>query len=270
MNQDQGVYQEGSKARLDLAVLDKVGSMVCDADLTLQIIDPAGAVTTKSTSDGTPRGSRRVFPVSDWICPTIPLLIQTGAAGPDYNGTARISKRVTLIPEFPGAVLTGDGATNTGTMTSDFCSNTNTNPPDINTAVCDVAGDLHNYYEWTTATATNDYDIWINWQVPSDFDEFDGTTAITFFGQRESSPNDTVTLTLYDDNDAVCGSATAISGTVGQWNNTNYADPTGCDVVSGGAIGPGDIITFRYQLSVGVNGESVYAGEIEIDYLAKF
>ena len=53
MNQGQGVYQEGSKARLDLAVLDKVGSMVCDADLTLQIIDPAGAVTTKSTSDGT-------------------------------------------------------------------------------------------------------------------------------------------------------------------------------------------------------------------------
>ena len=148
-------------------------------------------------------------------------------------------------------------------MTSDFCSKSNTNPPDINTGVCVTAGDLHNYYAWT-ANATNDYDVWADWQVPSDFSAFASSTAIKYFGWRTST-SDSVTLTVYDDNDAICGSATAISGTVATWNSTNYADPTGCS-----AIAAGDIITFRVQLSVGVNSEYARVGEIEISYLAKF
>lgn len=183
--------------------------------------------------------------------------------GPVYAGTARPTKKVTLIPEYPGAVLSGDGTSNVGTMTSDFCSKTNTNPPDINTTVCVTAADLHNYYSWT-ANATNDYDIWVNWQVPSDFSAFASSTAIHFYGWR-SSISDSVTLTVYDDNDAVCGTATAISGTVATWNSTNYADPTGCS-----AIVAGDTITFRVQLSVGVNSEFARMGEIDISYLAKF
>jgi hypothetical protein len=183
--------------------------------------------------------------------------------GPTYHGTARPTVTETIIPEFAGATLTGDGVNNTGTMTSDFCSNGNTNPPDINTGVCATSGDLHNYYSWT-AQATNDYDIWVDWQVPSNFDAFASSTAISYYGWR-TSVSDSVTLTVYDDNNAVCGSATAISGTVAQWNNTNYADPTGCS-----AIVAGDIITFRVQLSVGVNDEYARVGEISIDYLAKF
>jgi len=190
------------------------------------------------------------------------------SSGPVYAGTARPAKKVTLIPEFPGAVLTPDGSNNTGTMTSDFCSKTNTAPPDTNIDVCVTAGDLHNYYTWT-AQATNDYDIWIDWQVPSDFHEFDDNPAIVYYGWR-SSASDSVTLTLYDDNDAICGSATAISGTAGQWNLTNYADVSSCDVPSSGAIGPGDIVTFRVQLSVGVNDEFARMGEISISYKAKF
>jgi len=133
-----------------------------------------------------------------------------------------------------------------------------------------TAGDLHNYYSWS-AQATNDYDIWIPWQVPSDFHEFASSTAIKFNGWRTSnSAGTSVTLTVYDDNDAICGSATAISGTVATWNLTNYADPTGCDVVSSGDIDAGDTVTFRLQLSVGVNDEYARAGEIEVSYLAKF
>jgi len=183
--------------------------------------------------------------------------------GPSYTGDARPTKKITLIPEFPGATLTGDGGTNVGTMTSDFCSKTNTNPPDINTGVCVTAGDLHNYYSWT-AQATNDYDIWIPWQVPSDFAEFASSTAIQFNGWRTTS-SDSVTLTVYDDNDAICNGATAISGTEATWNATNYADPTGC-----GAIAAGDTITFRVQLSVGVNDEYARMGEISVSYLATF
>jgi len=185
--------------------------------------------------------------------------------GPSYTGDARPTKKITLIPEFSGATLTGDGTSNVGTMTSDFCSKTNTNPPDINIGVCVTAGDLHNYYSWT-AQATNDYDIWIPWQVPSDFGEFASSTAIQFYGWRTSNSAGTdVTLTVYDDNDAICNAATAISGTVATWNATNYADPIGC-----GAIAAGDTITFRVQLSVGVNDEYARIGEISISYLATF
>jgi len=131
-----------------------------------------------------------------------------------------------------------------------------------------TAGDLHNYYSWS-AQATNDYDIWIPWQVPSDFHEFASSTAIQFYGWRDSV-DDTVSLTLYDDADAVCGSTTSVGATYDQWVSTNYADPTGCDVVSSGDIDAGDTVTFRLQLSVGVNDEYARAGEIEVSYLAKF
>jgi len=193
------------------------------------------------------------------------ISLESGTNGLIFAGTARKNRSVTLIPEFPGAVLTGDGANNVGTMTSDFCSNGNTNPPDINTGVCATSGDLHNYYSWT-ADATNDYDIWINWQVPSNFDAFASSTAIRFEGWRTST-SDSVTLTVYDDANNICGSATAISGTVAQWNSTDYADPTTCDDSN---IVAGDIITFRFQLSVGVNSEFARAGEITVDYLSVF
>ena len=83
-------------------------------------------------------------------------------------GTARHITAVTLAPEYAGATLTGDGTNNIGTMTSDFCSNTGALA--IATAICSVAGDVHNYYSWTaTATAVADYDIYVRYQVPSDF-----------------------------------------------------------------------------------------------------
>ena len=36
------------------------------------------------------------------------------------TGSARPSKKMVLSPEYPGAVLFGDGTNNTGTMTSDY------------------------------------------------------------------------------------------------------------------------------------------------------
>ena len=39
-----------------------------------------------------------------------------------FRGTAQNDISLTLSPEYAGAVLTGDGSNNVGTMTSDFCS----------------------------------------------------------------------------------------------------------------------------------------------------
>lgn len=189
------------------------------------------------------------------------------------SGSGRSTKKATLIPEFPGAVLTGDGSNNTGTMTSDFCSNGNANSgnglPDTNTGDCPTSGDVHNYYKWASTSGTSDYDVWVPWQVPSDFSEFASSTAVKF-NSNKTAAGDAVTVTLYNDSKTTkCGSATAV-GSSAAWAQTNYADPTGCDAASGGQIDAGDVVFFRVQLSS--TGSSSYAriGEIEVSYLAKF
>jgi len=84
-------------------------------------------------------------------------------------GTARRATTDTLVPEYAGATLTGNGGgTNIGTMSSDFCSNTGA--LSIATGVCTTAGDVHNYYSWTTNQGSSqDYDIYVRYQVPNDF-----------------------------------------------------------------------------------------------------
>jgi len=168
-------------------------------------------------------------------------------------GGAGTTKTVTLAPEFPGAVLTGDGTSNTGTMTSDFCSGSSRQ--NINTSVCTVATESYNYYSWT-ANATNDYDVWIRWQVPSDFSSF--TSTGSFNGWRTST-SDSVTMTFYNNSVSSCASA-SISGTVATWNNTSLSGLTGC------SPSPGDVLNIRVQLSIGVNSEFARVGEITLIY----
>ncbi len=54
-NTDQATYNPGDTADIALAVLDDIGMMVCDADVTLTILSPARTTTTLSTADGTIR-----------------------------------------------------------------------------------------------------------------------------------------------------------------------------------------------------------------------
>jgi len=180
------IYSTGFKVTTDGAVSD-VTSLATTGGWTQTGAAPSitiDAASTLSISNGTDTFSintdTNTLNFDDGSGNSFVFDIDAGT-GPVYSGSAMPTKKITLIPEFPGATLTGDGTSNVGTMTSDFCSKTNTNPPDINTGVCVTAGDLHNYYSWT-AQATNDYDIWIPWQVPSDFGEFASSTAIQFYG----------------------------------------------------------------------------------------
>ena len=52
-NPDQSVYKSGSTAKIDMAVLDKDGMMVCNANVVLIITDPGGNVTNLSSDAGT-------------------------------------------------------------------------------------------------------------------------------------------------------------------------------------------------------------------------
>ena len=185
--------------------------------------------------------------------------------GPVYVGLARPPITVTLSPEFAGATLTGDGADNTGTMTSDFCSedraiNALATPTDASPCDTDNEDEEHNYYSWT-ANATNDYDVWINWQVPSDFGDFAASNPIQYFGWRTGA-TETVTLTIYNDDGTTCGTASSVTSN-GAWETVTYTN-------SGCTPSAGDLLLLRVTLLVGTNSNTAKIGEIEIDYLAKF
>jgi hypothetical protein len=153
-------------------------------------------------------------------------------------------------------------------MTSDFCSdlrgiNTATTP--TNSSPCDSdLSEEHNYYTWTSSSATQDYDIWVRWQVPSDFAGWDSlTNAVQVYGWRTDATN-TVTVSMFDTAGAAVGSATNVATGTGQWTQTTVVStPTG-------TYTNGGYVTFRIQMANDTANDHVKVGEIEIDYKAKF
>jgi len=189
--------------------------------------------------------------------------------GPTYSGTARPTRTVNLIPEYPGATFTPDGSSNTGSVTTDFCSDlraVNTAATPTNTSPCDSdLSEEHNYYTWTSTSATQDYDIWVRWQVPSDFSGWDTlTNAIQVYGWRTDATTNVVTVSMFDTAGAAVGSATNVATGTSQWTQTTVVStPTGTYTVGG-------YVTFRIQMLSDTIGDHVKVGEIEIDYKGKF
>lgn len=181
--------------------------------------------------------------------------------GPSYSGTARIARKATLSPEFSGAVLTGDGSDNTGTLSSDFCEQgAHADIPDTNIAVCNTSGDIHNYYQWGTNQGTaQDYDIWVRWRVPENFAAWD-TNPIQVYGKRTDATNNAVTAFVYDTAGALNNAGgTQIAGTT--WTQTAVT-------LSGGTWTPGSYVTLRIVLNADTGGDRVQVGEINLNYLS--
>lgn len=177
-----------------------------------------------------------------------------------FNGTARQNIRKTLQPEYEGAVLTGDGSNNTGTMTTDFCSGSSR--LSINTGVCG-ATDEFNYYSWIGSGGTTDYDIYIRWQVPSNFSAFKDANAINLRGWRSTS-SEKVELAMFQQNGTQCGSTTEVNNANTTWQTTNMTgDETACSVSAD------DILTFRVRVTASSSGYA-RAGGLEINYLSRF
>lgn len=191
------------------------------------------------------------------------------------SGSARNSNTATLKPEFEGAIFRGDGAGNTGTLTSDFCSGSSA--MNINNTVCNTT-ETHTYYQWThNETTAQDYDIIVRYRVPDNFDSaeaFSNHVAIRGFASKSAaSATNSVTMALYNDSGAQCGSTTNITnGTANQW---------GAGVVLGSISGDGDCenidageyVTFVLHMtanSTGTTGEIIRMGEIEISYKSTY
>ena len=178
------------------------------------------------------------------------------------SGTARNDMRVNLIPEYAGLVLNADGSSNTGTLTSDLCSGSS--KKSINTSVC-AASEEHNYYSWTTSQASDqDYDLYIRYQLPSDFNGFSSPDSIQMYGWRTDSTNNTVNLSLYQADGTQCGSTTNVATGTATWTETALTgDESAC------TFNAGDIIYFKVKVTASQN-EFARAGEIRFNYLSNF
>jgi hypothetical protein len=202
---------------------------------------------------------------------TLPSAVATGAnqclTSTGSNGIlqwlpcgAGSTGKVTLTPEYPGAVMTADGSGNTGTMTSDFCSGSSLRNIPSTSNPC-AASEEHNFYTWVT-TAQNDYDIWIRWQVPTDFSDFAASNAVQMYGWRtDSTATTTVTLSMYNASGAQCGTSTNVATGTAAWTQTSMA---GTVTAAGCTISAGNVIDLRIQLAA--NNKTVRAGEITINY----
>ncbi|MDP3997701.1 MAG: hypothetical protein U1C49_00705, partial [Candidatus Andersenbacteria bacterium] len=180
-----------------------------------------------------------------------------------YSGSGRPTRQITLSPEYEGASLTGDGSSNVGTMTSDFCA-ASAGVGDIagvNTTMCNTSGDLHSYYNWTTAEGTSqDYDVWIRWRVPDNFDSWADSNPVNVYGKRTDATNNAVTVYVYDTN----GTLENTGGT--QVAGTSWAQ-TSVEASFAGTYTAGDYMTIQVHMTADTGGDSVQVGEISLDYL---
>ncbi len=163
------------------------------------------------------------------------------------------SVRETLSPEFPGATLTADGSNNTGTMTSDFCSGSSWLNIPSSSNPC-AATENHNYYSWTSASGTNDYDIFIRYQVPSDFNTF---TSLNAYGWRTTSSS-SAQIRWYKGATACNSSLTNVSTSNTTWTETSVPNNS-CTLAAN------DVLTIRISLSAAAS-EFARIGEIRFDY----
>lgn len=161
----------------------------------------------------------------------------------DYTNT------VTLSAEYPGAVLSADGTSNVGVMTSDSAG---------------TASDSMNYYEWSSsATSLNDYDVRVRFTLPSDFSSWgSGWVLFNYATEATGTTNNKLDFYVYEESSAtVDGSSTGqASSSAGVWKTTTIAG-SGLNECTG----PGTTCMFIIKMS-SANDSYVRVGDIDINY----
>jgi hypothetical protein len=189
----------------------------------------------------------------------------SATAEPLYRGSARPTRTITLVPEYPGATFTGDGSNNNGSLSSDFCSEGGW--LNVNASVCGGTGtsEEHNYYAWTTTQGTaQDYDIYVVYRLPSDYDT-GSMSSLMFVGQGTNS-SQVASLSLYSSGSSVCSTTGDIITSGSDWeNNSPISTPfSGCT-----SPGANQQVIFKIHLEATQN-QTVRAGEITFTYRSKF
>jgi len=200
------------------------------------------------------------------------VVITSSATVNERYGSARRGYTNNLVPEFAGATLTLPvGLGSSGNMTADFCSKGVGGITDVNASSstgCPTSADIHNFYQWVSTDAQAEYyDLWVRWQVPSDFSEWDNINQagafITGNGFRTTS-SDSVAVTVYDTG----GTARATSAELGTssaiWNSANIL------TASTGTWTAGGYVTFQIRFKSVATTSYARVGELSLYYLSKF
>ena len=227
-------------------------------------VDTSGSIVKVGTS-GSATGGATVRLLSTAAEFTTSVRIGNATNGVDITttgvslrGTAQPTVKVTLAAEYSGATFTGDGTSNVGSLSSDFCSNV-TNLQ-INTALC-ASGTAHNYYSWTTSEASaQDYDLYVRYQVPSDY-ATGSMTNLSITGWGTTTASESVTVALWQDgqNSACSTSSNAVASNA-TWSTATVATPLGsCNFTAG------DMVTLRVRL-VAANNNVARTGNISFNY----
>jgi parallel beta-helix repeat protein len=184
--------------------------------------------------------------------------VTIGTTGIILTGTARPDVTLTISPEFQGAAFTGDGTNNNGSLSSDFCSGSSRQ--NINAGACG-ATETHNYYNWTTTQASaQDYDIYVRYQLPSDYST-GSLSNMKIWGWGTTSANEEVTVAMYvDGTAAACSTSSDVITSNTTWQQVTVASPLGSCTPAAG-----DMVTFKVHIAAGQNNNA-RAGAINISY----
>jgi parallel beta-helix repeat protein len=173
-----------------------------------------------------------------------------------YGGTGRPTRQIKLIPEFAGAVFNADGSNNIGFMTSDYVSGLG------------VAGNKHNYYSWSTdQAAVQDYNIVVQYQLPSDFDA-NSLSNFSLWIYATTHANSSVAYDIIDTDGDSCSSGTLTASSDTTWEQKTITTPS----TSGScAFASNDQITIILKpSSKSPSTDEIRVGEFQFDYKAKF
>jgi hypothetical protein len=171
---------------------------------------------------------------------------------------------ISLNPEYANSVTHGTG---NGTLTSAFCSdqlNINDGSPGQE-AVCGLNQTL-NFYNWSTGQASaQTKNIFVNYVLPENFDEFiDGSTSLMAARAPGSSSASYEIFKSKASGLTACGSAIATTSS-GAWqhlNATGSNDPANCSFAAG------DSIIFKINLTA-VAGSPAAVSTINFAYSDK-
>jgi hypothetical protein len=181
-------------------------------------------------------------------------------SGITLAGTARHTKRITLTPEYSGAVFHSPGSSNVGYMTSDFV-----------TGLTSGQGYKHNYYQWSTdQTSAQAYDIVVRYQLPSDFDGFASSTPFNLWNFAKDTSYNNVKYDIYDASGNDCyGSMQTASSTTNTWILATLGNPTSGSC----SFNANDVVTIIIEPSAdatATTNDVMQVGEFQFDYKAKF
>lgn len=178
--------------------------------------------------------------------------IQVAGGSISYSSGNRPARKIVISPEYPGAVLFGDGSNNTGSMTSDYVS----------------SGDRQTYYEWSSSQGViQDYTIVVRFTIPDNFSAWDTTPLVfDYVTESTSASNNQVDISVYLEGGSVDATDNDnVSASAGTWTTTSGI--TSADLGDCNAAGETCVVEFLMQ---SVSDNYVRVGDITLNYLANF